>query len=96
VVLGLPFNLFWLMSWMVLTPVCMAIAYRVEKSRDRAAAGTGVPGGRDGWRVGARADDSALMLDFSNAQSLVTQRETAAASPAKIPRGAGARRPPAR
>lgn len=32
-ILGLPFNLFWLLSWTVLTPACMWGAYRVETSR---------------------------------------------------------------
>ena len=32
-VLGLPFNLFWLLSWTVLTPVCLWAAYRVEAAR---------------------------------------------------------------
>jgi hypothetical protein len=32
-VLGLPFNLFWLLSWTVLTPICMWAGYRVEASR---------------------------------------------------------------
>jgi hypothetical protein len=30
-VLGLPFNLFWLVSWIVLTSVCMWAAYRVQR-----------------------------------------------------------------
>lgn len=29
-VLGLPFNLFWLILWILLTPGCMWLAYRVE------------------------------------------------------------------
>jgi len=29
-VLGLPFNFFWLLSWIVLTSVCMGIVYRIE------------------------------------------------------------------
>ena len=29
-VLGIPFNMFWLMSWLVLTPLCMWGAYKVE------------------------------------------------------------------
>ena len=29
-VMGLPFNLFWLLAWIVLTPVCMWGAYRAE------------------------------------------------------------------
>jgi hypothetical protein len=32
-VFGLPFNLFWLISWIGLTSVCMWIAYRVEARR---------------------------------------------------------------
>jgi hypothetical protein len=31
--LGLPFNLFWLMSWLVLSPVCVWAAYRTEAAR---------------------------------------------------------------
>ena len=30
-VLGLPFNFFWLISWLLLTPVCMWGAYRLEE-----------------------------------------------------------------
>jgi hypothetical protein len=33
-ILGLPFNLFWLLLWIVLTSVCMWGAYRLELSRD--------------------------------------------------------------
>ena len=29
-VLGIPFNMFWLMCWIVLTPLCMWGAYRSE------------------------------------------------------------------
>ena len=29
-VFGLPFNFFWLMLWLVLTPLCMWGAYRME------------------------------------------------------------------
>jgi Protein of unknown function (DUF3311) len=32
-VMGLPFNFFWLISWLVLTPVCMWEAYRLEARR---------------------------------------------------------------
>jgi len=39
-ILGLPFNLFWLLSWIVLTPVCLRAAYSVETSRD--SEGTGM------------------------------------------------------
>ncbi len=34
VVGGLPFNIFWLVSWIFLTPLCMWCAYRVEQ-RDK-------------------------------------------------------------
>jgi hypothetical protein len=33
IVLGLPFNLFWLTLWMMLTPLCMWGAYRLETTR---------------------------------------------------------------
>ncbi|PYV16687.1 MAG: hypothetical protein DMG21_10890 [Acidobacteria bacterium] len=32
-VLGLPFNLFWLISWVILTPVSMAFAYLADRRR---------------------------------------------------------------
>jgi hypothetical protein len=33
VILGLPFNFFWLISWLLLTPLCMWGAYRLEAPR---------------------------------------------------------------
>ena len=36
IVFGLPFNFFWLILWLVLTPLCMWAAYRLE---ERTAAG---------------------------------------------------------
>ncbi|HUN72233.1 MAG TPA: DUF3311 domain-containing protein [Steroidobacteraceae bacterium] len=36
-VLGLPFNLFWLILWILLTPCCMWGAYRLESAAGRAA-----------------------------------------------------------
>ena len=30
---GIPFNLAWLVSWIVLSPVCMWGAYRIETAR---------------------------------------------------------------
>lgn len=33
--LGMPFNLFWLILWIVLTPLCMWGAYRLEMARFR-------------------------------------------------------------
>jgi hypothetical protein len=43
-VLGLPFNLFWLMLWILLTPPIMWAAYRVETSR-RSRSSSGPDGG---------------------------------------------------
>ena len=37
--LGLPFNLFWLISWIVLSSLCLWAAYRVEAARDRKQGG---------------------------------------------------------
>ena len=34
-ILGLPFNLFWLIAWIVLSSLCMWAAYRVEIARDK-------------------------------------------------------------
>lgn len=33
IVLGLPFNFFWLTLWLLLTPLCMWGAYRLETKR---------------------------------------------------------------
>ncbi|HEY4978874.1 MAG TPA: DUF3311 domain-containing protein [Candidatus Acidoferrum sp.] len=33
IVLGLPFNFFWLITWLLLTPLCMWGAYRLESAR---------------------------------------------------------------
>jgi len=44
VILGLPFNLFWLLAWTALTPLCMLGAYRLEtrrKSADSVGTGSG-------------------------------------------------------
>ena len=32
-IFGIPFNFFWLMSWLFLTPLCLWGAYRVETRR---------------------------------------------------------------
>jgi hypothetical protein len=32
-IFGLPFNMAWLVAWLVLTPGLMAIAYRIERRR---------------------------------------------------------------
>jgi membrane protein required for beta-lactamase induction len=37
--LGLPFNFFWLLSWIVLTSICMGAVYRLEASRTSKASG---------------------------------------------------------
>jgi len=34
-VLGIPFNIFWLVSWSVASTLCMSVAYRVETARIR-------------------------------------------------------------
>jgi len=34
-VLGLPFNFFWLIAWILLSSACMGAAYRVEAARAR-------------------------------------------------------------
>ena len=34
-VLGLPFNIFWLILWMLLTPLCMGVAYKLELRAER-------------------------------------------------------------
>jgi Protein of unknown function (DUF3311) len=34
IVLGMPFNIFWLTLWIVLTPLCMWGAYRLETPRN--------------------------------------------------------------
>ena len=36
-IFGIPFNFFWLVLWMVLTPVCLWGAYRVETRRETQA-----------------------------------------------------------
>jgi Protein of unknown function (DUF3311) len=36
-VLGIPFNFFWAISWMILTPVCLWGAFRIETRRELAA-----------------------------------------------------------
>ena len=36
-ILGLPFNLFWLTLWVVLTPCCMLGVYRLDNTRNRRA-----------------------------------------------------------
>ncbi len=32
-VFGLPFNIFWLVLWILLTPLCMFFAYRMERKK---------------------------------------------------------------
>jgi hypothetical protein len=34
-VLGIPFNLFWLILWIVLTPLCLWAVYRLETARGK-------------------------------------------------------------
>lgn len=33
VVLGLPFNLFWMMAWIAFSPLLMLLVYRIERRR---------------------------------------------------------------
>ena len=39
VIVGVPFNLAWLMSWVVLTSLCMWAAFRVEAAREKKRGG---------------------------------------------------------
>jgi hypothetical protein len=32
-ILGMPFNLVWLLAWIPLTSVCLALAHRIESAR---------------------------------------------------------------
>ena len=32
---GIPFNLFWLICWIVLSALCMRAAYRMESAREK-------------------------------------------------------------
>jgi hypothetical protein len=32
-VFGLPFNMFWILAWLALTPALMGIVYRIERKR---------------------------------------------------------------
>jgi len=43
---GLPFNFFWLLTWLLLTPLCMWGAYRLEVRRN--------PDGRNNGKGGAQ------------------------------------------
>jgi len=38
-ILGLPFNFFWLLAWIVLTSFCMWAVYRLESSRTSKSSG---------------------------------------------------------
>lgn len=40
-VFGIPFNLFWLMLWILFTPLCMWGAYRLEVPAAERRAGSG-------------------------------------------------------
>jgi hypothetical protein len=44
-VFGIPFNFFWLISWLGLTPLCMWGAYRLETRRAPAPHSRGKAGG---------------------------------------------------
>jgi len=32
IVFGLPFNIFWLCAWVLITPLCMWLAYNIEQA----------------------------------------------------------------
>jgi hypothetical protein len=34
-VFGVPFNLFWLILWIILSPICIWLAYRLGAPRDK-------------------------------------------------------------
>ncbi len=36
-IFGIPFNLFWLLVWILLTPACLRGAYVIESRRDHSA-----------------------------------------------------------
>jgi len=38
-ILGIPFNLFWLICWIGLSSLCLWGAYRVESARDKKDSG---------------------------------------------------------
>lgn len=44
-VFGLPFNLAWLIAWIVLTPICMTFAHRIEVAREAREAAAEKKGG---------------------------------------------------
>lgn len=33
-ILGIPFNMAWLLAWIPITSVCLALAHRIESARD--------------------------------------------------------------
>jgi hypothetical protein len=41
VILGIPFNMFWLVAWIPVTSVCLALAHRFESARDSKREGPG-------------------------------------------------------
>jgi hypothetical protein len=41
IILGLPFNLFWLIAWIVFSTLCMWAAYRVEVANNKDEKHTG-------------------------------------------------------
>jgi hypothetical protein len=48
---GLPFNILWLISWIVLTPICMWGVYRLEAPREERPRKAD-PSNKDGKRLG--------------------------------------------
>ena len=43
IILGLPFNLFWLIAWIVFSTLCMWAAYRVEVAKNEDGKHPGSP-----------------------------------------------------
>jgi hypothetical protein len=38
-IFGLPFSIFWIVAWILLTPLFMSVAYRIETARIASGAG---------------------------------------------------------
>ncbi len=38
-IFGLPFSIFWIVAWILITPLFMSVAYRIETARIAAEAG---------------------------------------------------------
>jgi len=47
IVFGLPFNFFWLILWLLLTPICMWGSYLLEEPRENKDEVSREPGGQN-------------------------------------------------